>query len=87
MFYYFISANGISTKKQTSTGNVTAQVVPQGTSLQVANKTAASTNLTGTSAPSGNVTAQVVPQGTSLTSSNNATTSTNNTGTTSSKGS
>jgi hypothetical protein len=77
----------LAQKKQTSTGNVTAQVVPQGTSLQVANKTAASTNLTGTSAPSGNVTAQVVPQGTSLTPSNNATTSTNNTGTTSSKGS
>src|ERR1041384_721658 len=74
----------LAQKKQTSTGNVTAQVVPQGTSLQVANKTAASTNLTGTSAPSGNVTAQVVPQGTSLTPSNNATTSTNNTGTTSS---
>jgi hypothetical protein len=52
---------------------VTAQVVPQGTSLQVANKTTASTNLSGTTAPSGNVTAQVVPQGTSLTPSNNAT--------------
>src|ERR1051326_466971 len=63
----------LAQQKQTSTGNVTAQVVPQGTSLQVANKTAASTNLTGTSAPSGNVTAQVVPQGTSLTPSNNAT--------------
>ena len=76
----------LAQQEQTSTGNVTAQVVPQGTSLQVANKTAASTNLTGASAPSGNVTAQVVPQGTSLTPSNNATTSTNNTGTTSSKG-
>jgi Domain of Unknown Function (DUF1259) len=73
----------LAQQKQTSTGNVTAQVVPQGTSLQVANKTAASTNLTGTTAPSGNVTAQIVPQGTSLTPSNNATTSTNNTGTTS----
>ena len=72
----------LAQQKQTSTGNVTAQVVPQGTSLQVANKTF-STSLTGTSAPSGNVTAQVVPQGTSLRPSNNATTPTNNTGTTS----
>jgi Domain of Unknown Function (DUF1259) len=68
-----IQQTALAQQKQTSTGNVTAQVVPQGTSLQVANKTAASTNLTGTTAPSGNVTAQVVPQGTSLTPSNNAT--------------
>jgi hypothetical protein len=77
-----IQQTALAQQKQTSTGNVTAQVVPQGTSLQVANKTAASTNLTGTTAPSGNVTAQVVPQGTSLTPSNNATATTNKTGTT-----
>jgi Domain of Unknown Function (DUF1259) len=83
------SITALAQQKQTSTGNVTAQVVPQGTSLQVANKTASSTNLTGTTAPSGNVTAQVVPQGTSLTPSNNTTgTSSNaNQGTTVSVGS
>jgi hypothetical protein len=68
-----IQQTALAQQNQTSTGNVTAQVVPQGTSLQVANKTAASTNLTGTTAPSENVTAQVVPQGTSLIPSNNAT--------------
>ena len=68
-----IQQTALAQQNQTSTGNVTAQVVPQGTSLQVANKTAASTNLTGTTAPSGNITAQVVPQGTSLIPSNNAT--------------
>jgi Domain of Unknown Function (DUF1259) len=62
-----IQQTALAQQNQTSTGNVTAQVVPQGTSLQVANKTGTAT------APSGNVTAQVVPQGTSLTSSNNAT--------------
>jgi hypothetical protein len=78
-----IQQTALAQQKQTSTGNVTAQVAPQGTSLQVANKTAASTNLTGTIAPSGNITAQVAPQGTSLAPSNNATASTNNTATTS----
>src|SRR5919202_1092292 len=49
----------------TKSGNVTAQVVPQGTSLNALNKTTApGTNESGTT--SGNVTAQVVPQGTSL---------------------
>jgi Domain of Unknown Function (DUF1259) len=66
----------LAQQKQTSTGNVTAQVAPQGTSLQVANKTAASTNITGTTTPSGNVTAQVAPQGTSLKTSNVTTTTT-----------
>jgi hypothetical protein len=64
----------LAQQKQTSTGNVTAQVAPQGTSLQVANKTAASTNITGTTTPSGNVTAQIAPQGTSLKTSNATTT-------------
>jgi Domain of Unknown Function (DUF1259) len=50
-------------QKQTSTGNVTAQVVPQGTSLTPSNNATASTNNTATT--SRNVTAQVVPQGTS----------------------
>src|SRR5919202_413605 len=72
----------LAQQNQTSSGNVTAQVVPQGTSLQVVNKTAPSTNLTGTTAPSGNITAQLAPQGTSLTPSNNATATTNKSGTT-----
>ena len=61
----------LAQQKQTSTGNVTAQVVPQGTSLTPSNNTTASTNNTATT--SRNVTAQVVPQGTSLTPSNNTT--------------
>jgi hypothetical protein len=71
-----IQQTALAQQKQTSTGNVTAQVAPQGTSLQVANKTAASTNITGTTTPSGNVTAQVAPQGTSLKTSNATTTTT-----------
>ena len=66
----------LAQQKQTSTGNVTAQVVPQGTSLQVANKTANSASPTGATTSSGNITAPVVPQGTSLNASN-ATTSNN----------
>jgi hypothetical protein len=54
----------VSTNKTgTTSGNVTAQAVPQGTSLTPNNATT-STNKTGTT--SGNVTAQPVPQGTSL---------------------
>jgi hypothetical protein len=66
----------LAQQKQTSAGNVTAQVVPQGTSLQVANKTANGASPTSTTASSGNITASVVPQGTSLKASN-ATTSNN----------
>ena len=66
----------LAQQKQTSAGNVTAQVVPQGTSLQVANKTANSASPTGATTSSGNITAPVVPQGTSLNASN-ATTSNN----------
>ena len=79
-----IQQTALAQQKQTSAGNVTAQVAPQGTSLQVANKTGANTNLTGTTTPSGNVTAQVAPQGTSLKTSN-ATTTTTTTPTSSSK--
>jgi hypothetical protein len=68
----------LAQQKQTSAGNVTAQVVPQGTSLQVANKTSTSASPTGTTTSSGNITAPVVPQGTSLNASN-ATTTTNTT--------
>jgi Domain of Unknown Function (DUF1259) len=64
----------LAQQKHTSAGNVTAQVVPQGTSLQVANKTANSASPTGATTSSGNITAPVVPQGTSLNASN-ATTS------------
>src|ERR687884_1443430 len=73
-----IQQTALAQQNQTSSGNVTAQVVPQGTSLQVVNKTAASTNATGTTAPSGNVTAQLAPQGTSLAPSNNATATSSN---------
>jgi hypothetical protein len=66
----------LAQQKQTSAGNVTAQVVPQGTSLQVANKTANGASPTSTTTSSGNITASVVPQGTSLKASN-ATTSNN----------
>ena len=66
----------LAQQKQTSTGNVTAQVVPQGTSLQVANKTANGASPTSTTTSSGNITASIVPQGTSLKASN-ATTSNN----------
>jgi hypothetical protein len=69
-----IQQTALALQKQTSTGNVTAQVAPQGTSLQIANKTAASTNITGTTTPSGNVTAQVAPQGTSLKATTTTTT-------------
>jgi hypothetical protein len=79
-----IQQTALAQQKQTAAGNVTAQVVPQGTSLQVANKTAASTNLTGTTTSSGNVAAQVVPQGTSLKASNATTTTTTTTTPTSS---
>src|SRR5919198_5664572 len=70
-------------KTGTTSGNVTAQVVPQGTSLNTSNKTTASAaNESGTT--SGNVTAQVVPQGTSLNTSNKTTASAaNESGTTS----
>jgi hypothetical protein len=49
----------------TTSGNVTAQIAPQGTSLNTLNKTTTpGTNESGTT--SGNVTAQIAPQGTSL---------------------
>jgi hypothetical protein len=66
----------LAQQKQTSAGNVTAHVVPQGTSLQVANKTANGASPTSTTTSSGNITASIVPQGTSLKASN-ATTSNN----------
>ena len=66
----------LAQQKQTSAGNVTAQVAPQGTSLQVANKTANGASPTGVTTSSGNITATVVPQGISLNASN-ATTSNN----------
>src|SRR5919197_2097961 len=69
----FAQGSTVSTNKTSTTaGNVTAQAVPQGTSLKPNNATA-STNKTSTTA--GNVTAQAVPQGTSL-KPNNATAST-----------
>ena len=67
----------LAQQRQASAGNVTAQVMPQGTSLQVANKTAKVASPNGTTTSSGNISAPAVPQGTSLNASN-ATTSTNN---------
>jgi len=43
----------LAQKKQTSTGNVTAQVVPQGTSLTPSNNATTSTNNTGTTSSKG----------------------------------
>ena len=69
----FGQGSTVSTNKTSTTaGNVTAQAVPQGTSLKPNNATA-STNKTSTTA--GNVTAGVSPQGTSLISSKNASSS------------
>jgi hypothetical protein len=77
-----IQQTALAQQNQTSTGNVTAQVVPQGTSLTQSNNASTSTNKTGTT--SGNVTAQVVPQGTSLNVLNKTTApSANESGTTS----
>jgi hypothetical protein len=61
----------LAQRKQTSSsGNITAQIEPQGTSLQPTNSsnTTTTTNTTGTN--SGNITAQIEPQGTSLKASN-----------------
>jgi hypothetical protein len=61
-----ISIGGLAyAQAGTTSGNVTAQIAPQGTSLNTLNKT--STNSANESgANSGNVTAQIAPQGTSL---------------------
>ncbi|MBV9179062.1 MAG: hypothetical protein JO297_18690 [Nitrososphaeraceae archaeon] len=61
----------LAQRKQTSSsGNITAQIEPQGTSLQPTNNknTTTATHTTGTN--SGNITAQIEPQGTSLRASN-----------------
>jgi hypothetical protein len=61
----------LAQRKQTSSsGNVTAQVEPQGTSLQPTNNSNTTTATNTAGAKSGNVTAQIEPQGTSLTASN-----------------
>jgi hypothetical protein len=54
--------------QQTSSGNISAQVTPQGTSLHTRDKAVNNTNLTGTTL--GPITAQVAPQGTSLSPTN-----------------
>jgi hypothetical protein len=55
-------------QKQASSDNLSAQVLPQGTSLQARDKAVNNTNVTGTTL--GAITAQVAPQGTSLRSTN-----------------
>lgn len=62
-------------KQASSSGNVTAQVAPQGTSLNASKGTTATPNNTPNSS-SGNVTASVKPQGTSLQQSTNQTSAT-----------
>jgi hypothetical protein len=62
-------------KQASSSGNVTAQVAPQGTSLNASKGTTATPNNTPSSS-SGNVTASVKPQGTSLQQSTNQTSAT-----------
>ena len=62
----------LAQRKQTSSsGNVTAQIEPQGTSLRASNATTASGS--SPSSTSGNVTALVKPQGTSLQNANQST--------------
>jgi len=62
-------------KQASSSGNMTAQVAPQGTSLNASKGTTATPNNTHSSS-SGNVTASVKPQGTSLQQSTNQTSAT-----------
>jgi hypothetical protein len=57
----------------TTSGNVTAQIAPQGTSLNTSsNKTTAASAANESGTTSGNVIAQIAPQGTSLNTSSNA---------------
>ena len=62
-------------KQASSSGNVTARVAPQGTSLNASKGTTATPNNTPNSS-SGNVTASVKPQSTSLQQSTNQTSAT-----------
>ena len=64
--FIYTSAGGLAYAQAgaTTSGNVTAQIAPQGTSLNALNKTTPSANESSTT--SGNVTAQIAPQGTSL---------------------
>ena len=63
-------------KQASSSGNVTAQVKPQGTSLNASKGTTAATPNNTPSSSSGNVTASVKPQGTSLQQRTNQTSAT-----------
>lgn len=76
-FSAFLSQQIVSAqqKQASSSGNVTAQVAPQGTSLNASKGTTATPNNTPNSS-SGNVTASVKPQGTSLQQSTNQTSAT-----------
>jgi cytoskeletal protein RodZ len=65
----------LAQKQTSSSGNITAQVEPQGTSLQPTNSSNTTTTTNTTSTTSGNITAQVEPQGTSLKASNATTAS------------
>src|SRR5437763_14156248 len=60
----------LAQKQNSSAGNITAQIKPQGTSLQSTNKNNTTTATNTKSTASGNITAQIKPQGTSLKASN-----------------
>jgi cytoskeletal protein RodZ len=60
--------------------NITTQIMPQGTSVEIDNNTKASTKNTPTSlSPSGNITSEIAPQGTSVQEANRTSTKNNNT--------
>ncbi len=64
----------------TTSGNITTQIMPQGTSLETDNNTKASPNNTPTSSsPSGNITSEIAPQGTSVQEADQTSTEKNNT--------
>jgi hypothetical protein len=61
----------LAQKQKSSAGNITAQIEPQGTSLQpINNSNTTTTTINTKSTTSGNITAQIEPQGTSLKTSN-----------------
>jgi hypothetical protein len=60
--------NGEDSPAETTSGNVSAKVAPQGTSLEATNNASAPENIT--TSTSGNVSAKVAPQGTSLEATN-----------------
>jgi uncharacterized protein (DUF2147 family) len=60
----------LAQKQKSSASNITAQIKPQGTSLQPISNSNTTTTTNTESTTSGNITAQIKPQGTSLKTSN-----------------